>query len=164
MHLNSITVKAWSELTPTEVYEVARLRSNVFLIEQHVEEEELDGRDLEPGTLHWFIADERGIAAYLRTLVNPVAEHENAFRSVGRVVTRSDRRGEGLAQRLFAAVLERLVQEPLLLHAQSYIAPLYRKSGFVEFGEEYLEAGIAHISMYRSASATVARPESTLPS
>lgn len=152
MHLNSITSKAWSELTTEEVYEIARVRTNVFLVEQGVDEEELDRRDLEPGTVHWWIADADGVASYLRTLVDPVAEHADARRIVGRVVTRRDRRGEGLAQRLFSAVLERYGSEPMLLHAQSYVAPLYRKSGFVEFGEEYIEAGISHISMYRSAS------------
>jgi ElaA protein len=164
VHLNSIIAKAWGELTTEEVYEIARLRSNVFLREQRVDDEELDRRDLEPDAVHWFIADEGGIAAYLRTLVDPEPEYEDARRIVGRVVTRADRRGEGLAHRILGAVLERFGSEPLLLHAQSYIAPLYRKSGFVEYGEEYVEAGIAHISMYRSASVAAAVPEPTLPS
>ena len=39
----------------------------------------------------------------------------------------------------------------MLLHSQEYIAPLYAKAGFEPFGEIYLEAGISHVSMYRSA-------------
>ncbi|NQX29802.1 GNAT family N-acetyltransferase [Microbacteriaceae bacterium VKM Ac-2854] len=161
--MNSVIAKAWSELTTEEVYEIARLRSNVFLVEQHVDDEELDRRDLEPDAMHWFVADDQGIASYLRTLLNAEAEYADAHRIVGRVVTRADRRGEGLAMRLFGAVLERFGTEPLLLHAQSYIAPLYRKSGFVEYGQEYIEAGIPHISMYRSASAVATASEPTLP-
>ncbi|NQX14156.1 GNAT family N-acetyltransferase [Microbacteriaceae bacterium VKM Ac-2855] len=158
-----MNARAWSELSPTDVYAIARTRTNVFLVEQKVDEEELDGRDLEPGTVHWWIADERGVAAYLRTLLNPTAEHEDAYRTIGRVVTRADRRGEGLASILLDAVVDRYGDEAMLLHAQSYVAGLYRKSGFVEVGQEYDEAGIAHISMYRSASPKPREDPSTLP-
>ena len=41
----------------------------------------------------------------------------------------------------------------MMLHAQEYIAPLYAKSGFVAFGDVFVEAGIPHLSMYRSAVA-----------
>jgi ElaA protein len=44
-----------------------------------------------------------------------------------------------------------LAGEASLLHAQSYIAPLYAKFGFEAFGDEYQEAGIPHLSMYRPA-------------
>ncbi|MDY0911599.1 GNAT family N-acetyltransferase [Rathayibacter festucae] len=152
MQLNSVISKAWSELTTEEVYGVARLRTDVFLREQRVDDEELDGRDLEPTTRHWWIADERGVAAYLRTLWDERPEHRDAHRVVGRVVTRADRRGEGLAHRLVRAVVDRHGDEPLLLHAQTYVAGLYARSGFEAFGDEFDEAGIAHIGMHRSAS------------
>jgi ElaA protein len=144
--------KAWSELSTEELHSFARLRTDVFLREQRVDDEELDGRDLEPTTRHWWIADDRGAAAYLRTLRDEKAEHADAHRIIGRVVTRADRRGEGLAHTLVQAVIERYGHEPILLHAQSYVAGLYARSGFVAFGDEYREAGIAHVSMYRSAS------------
>ena len=160
MQLNSVISKSWSELTTEEVYAFARLRTDVFLREQRVDDEELDGRDLEPTTRHWWVADERGTAAYLRTLRDERPEHRDAHRVIGRVVTRADRRGEGLAHRLVSAVLERHGDEPLLLHAQSYIAGLYARSGFEPFGDEFDEAGIPHIGMYRSASAAA---EPSLP-
>jgi len=40
--------------------------------------------------------------------------------------------------------------EPLLLHSQQYIAPLYAKFGFEPFGEVYNEAGLPHVMMYRA--------------
>ncbi|SMH31959.1 ElaA protein [Rathayibacter oskolensis] len=153
-------VKAWSELSTAEVYSFARLRTDVFLREQRVDDDELDGRDLEPTALHWWIADARGTAAYLRTLHDAEAEHADAHRVIGRVVTRADRRGEGLAHRLVEAVVARFGDEAMLLHAQSHVAGLYRRSGFVAFGDEYEEAGITHVSMYRSASA---EPGAALP-
>lgn len=153
MNENSVVVRSWTELSANEVYEMARLRTNVFFVEQKVDEEELDGRDLEAPTVHMWIADEQGFAAYLRVLLNEHPEHLDARRVVGRVVTRADRRGQGLAHRLMSCVVERFGTEPLLLHAQSQVVPLYSKSGFIAFGDEYTEAGILHRSMYRQADA-----------
>ena len=147
----SIVHKHWDELSTTELYAFLKLRTDVFFVEQKVDEEELDNRDLEPGTTHFYIADERGTAAYLRTLLDTTAEHLDARRVIGRVVVRADRRGEGLAQQLMNRVLSLYGHEAMLLHAQEYVAPLYAKSGFEAFGEPYVEAGISHISMYRAA-------------
>ncbi|QHC68574.1 GNAT family N-acetyltransferase [Rathayibacter sp. VKM Ac-2759] len=144
--------KAWSELSTEEVYGIARLRADVFLREQRVDDDELDGRDLEPSARHWWIADERGVASYLRTLHDEEPEHAGAHRVIGRVVTRADRRGEGLAHRLVQAVVARYGDEAILLHSQAHVTGLYARSGFVAFGPEYDEAGIAHVSMLRSAS------------
>ena len=144
--------KTWDQLTTAELYLFLKLRTDVFYVEQKVDDTELDNRDLEPDTIHYWIADGLGAAAYLRVLFDETAEHRDAHRVVGRVVVRGDRRGEGLAQQLFAQVLEQFGSEPMMLHAQEYIAPLYAKSGFEAFGDVYQEAGIAHISMYRAAS------------
>jgi ElaA protein len=147
----SVKKKPWVELTTAELYSFLKLRTDVFFLEQKVDDEELDNRDQEPATVHYWIEDATGTAAYLRVLFDEHPEHRDARRVPGRVVVRSDRRGEGLAQVLFASVLEDFGSEPLLLHAQEYIAPLYAKVGFEPFGEVYLEAGIPHISMYREA-------------
>ena len=144
--------KTFSELTTAELYSFLKLRTDVFFLEQKVDDEELDNRDQEPTTVHYWIADAAGTAAYLRVLFDEHPEYRDAHRLPGRVVVRADRRGEGLAQLLFDRVLEDFGGEPMLLHAQEYIAPLYVKSGFVAFGEVYQEAGIPHISMYRAAN------------
>ena len=146
----SVVQKPWSELSLEELYSLLKLRTDVFFVEQRIDEEELDNRDQEPSTEHLWIADAAGTAAYLRVLVNTEPSHLDARHSFGRVVVRADRRGEGLAQVLVARVMEQHGHEPMLLHAQEYIAPLYAKFGFEVFGESYIEAGIPHISMYRA--------------
>jgi ElaA protein len=146
----SVVQKSWSELTREELYSFIKLRTDVFFVEQRIDEEELDNRDQEPTTEHLWIADAAGTAAYLRVLVDAAALHLDARQSFGRVVVRADRRGEGLAQLLVARVIEQHGHEPMLLHAQEYIVPLYAKFGFEAFGEKYIEAGIPHISMYRA--------------
>jgi len=148
----SIVRKQWGELTTDELYSLIKLRTDVFLVEQKVDEEELDNRDQEAE--HFFIADVAGTAAYLRVLYDATPEHLDAHRIVGRVVVRADRRGEGLAQQLLTRVLSLYGHEALLLHAQEYVAPLYARAGFEAFGAPYDEAGIAHISMYRAPVVT----------
>ncbi|WP_439565660.1 GNAT family N-acetyltransferase [Microcella sp.] len=147
--------RTWSQLTLDEFFELARLRTEVFFLEQRIDEPELDERDRDESTEHLWIADERGAAAYLRVVVDetPQPGNRDARRLIGRVVTRADRRGEGLARRLLEHVIERHGREPLALHAQSYIQPLYAAVGFEAYGAQYLEAGIPHIGMHRPGDA-----------
>ena len=145
--------RAWSELTIDDVYAILKLRTDVFFLEQKIDETELDDRDQEVETRHYRIVDDQGTAAYLRTLFDSDPTHRDAHRLVSRVVVRADRRGEGLAQNLLAEVIARHGTEPMLLHAQEYIAPLYARYGFVAFGDVYEEAGLPHLSMYRAGVA-----------
>lgn len=147
-----MVTKYWSELTKEELYAFLKLRTDVFFVEQRIDEEELDNRDQEQTTEHYFIDDEHGTAAYLRVIEDAEPQHRDARRLFGRVAVRSDRRGEGLAQVLIDEVIARHGHEPMLLHAQEYIAPLYAKYGFEAFGDLYIEAGIPHIMMYRAPS------------
>ena len=148
----SVVEKSWSELTTAELYSFLKLRTDVFFVEQRIDEEELDDRDQEPDTRHLWIADEGGIAAYLRVIVDAEPSHRDARRLFGRVVVRADRRGEGLAQALIEKVIADHGDEPLLLHSQEYIAPLYARFGFEAFGDVYVEAGLPHLMMYRAPS------------
>ncbi len=148
----TIQIKSWETLTKDEFFEIARLRCEVFFVEQRVDEQDFDDVDRAPGTLHLFIRDHDGVAAYLRTY--PLAQpEEGATRSFGRVVVRADRRGEGLAQRLIEPVIEQFGHEDMVIHSQDYVRALYRRFGFTEVGEVYVEAGIPHRMMVRPADA-----------
>lgn len=139
----------FDELSREQLYGLLKLRTDVFFVEQKVDETELDWRDAEPTTVHHFIETDGRIVAYLRVLVDDEAEYADARRLIGRVVVHADHRGRGLAQRLIAGVVEAHGDEALLLHAQTYILPLYAGFGFEPVGEEYVEAGIPHRTMYR---------------
>lgn len=145
--------KSWGELSTRELYSFLKLRTDVFFVEQRIDEEELDNRDFEPTTEHLWIADDAGTAAYLRVLYDAEATGNDPRRTIGRVAVRADRRGEGLAKVLVARVIELYGTEAMALHSQHYITPLYAKFGFEEVGEVYLEAGLPHISMYRAGRA-----------
>ena len=150
---SAVTLKSWAQLTTAELYAILKLRTDVFFVEQRIDEEELDNRDQEPATEHLWIADAVGTAAYLRVIVDAEPEHRDAHTLIGRVVVRADRRGEGLARRLMERALEAHGHEPILLHAQEYIAGLYAGYGFEAFGDTYVEAGLPHVMMYRASVA-----------
>ncbi|AGP29967.1 GNAT family N-acetyltransferase [Corynebacterium terpenotabidum] len=151
--MGTVSVKTWSELTSTEVYAIARLRTEVFLREQRCDDEELDWRDLEPGTEHYLLQDagDAAVASYLRVLRQEVPGDVDAPLIIGRVCTDPDHRGKGLASRLLAEVIARHGGEPMLLHAQLYATGLYANAGFSPVGEQFEEAGISHIAMVRPA-------------
>lgn len=153
---SSLVVRSWSQLSVSELYAFLKLRTDVFFLEQKIDEEELDWRDSEDATLHLWISDAAGTAAYLRVLLDDQPSHLDARRLIGRVVVRPDRRGEGLAQKLIEHVIADHGQEAMVLHSQDYIAPLYAKFGFEAFGDSYLEAGLPHTSMYRAGRGSAA--------
>ena len=140
----TIVDRSFVELTGRELHDLLRLRVDVFVVEQDCAYPELDGRDPEPGTRHVWIADDRGPAAYLRVL------DDGAARRIGRVVTRSDARGAGLAGRLVEHVLAG-TPAPWVLDAQSHLASWYEARGFDVVGPEFVEDGIAHVPMRRES-------------
>ena len=143
--------RSFDELTTRELYAILKLRTDVFFIEQKIDDEELDNRDLEPLTEHLWMSDEEGIAAYLRVIVDDEPSHLDARHLFGRVVVRPDQRGHGLAHQLIATVLDEHPDDAFVIHSQEYIAPLYEKFGFERFGEIYVEAGLPHVMMYRAS-------------
>ena len=134
---------------------MAVLRSEVFFLEQKIDEEEFDAADRDPTTLHLWISDDEGMAAYLRIVHNPdqASSHDGIADSLGRMVVRKSARGRGLAQVLMARALEIAGDKPLYLHSQDYITSLYAKFGFERRGELFHEAGIPHVLMVRHPDA-----------
>lgn len=148
--MNDVQCKTWAELTKDEFFEIARLRCEVFFVEQRVDEQDFDATDRHPETQHLFVMDDDGCAAYLRAYPLAVPE-EGATASFGRVAVRADRRGEGLAKLLIAPVLERFGGQRMAIHSQEYVQSLYAPFGFAPVGETYTEAGIPHRMMVRQA-------------
>ena len=150
--IEEIQIRTWARLTADEFFEIARLRSEVFFLEQGVDVPDFDDMDRHPQTLHWWLPDDQGCAAYLRTVVLEEPEL-GATRSFGRVAVRRDRRREGLGTGLVTAVLDWCWNERLVIHSQTYVAPLYQRLGFERRGPEYREAGLPHVLMVRPGRA-----------
>ncbi len=134
--------RRFHELDVATFHDLVRLRVDVFVVEQSCPYAELDGRDAETATRHVWLADGDGPTAYLRVL------DDGAVRRIGRVVTRPDVRGTGLAGRLVDHVLATSTG-PWVLDAQAHLAGWYEDRGSVVDGARFVEDGIAHVPMRR---------------
>lgn len=69
---------------------------------------------------------------------------------IGRMAVRKTARGSGIGGALLQALMAKAGargDRRVVLNAQSVAAPFYRAHGFVIDGEEFFEAGIAHVQM-----------------
>jgi ElaA protein len=142
---DAVRVAVFAELDPVTAYRLWALRSQVFVVEQDCVYLDLDGRDLEPGARQWWIERDGVPVAALRVL------DDGGPPRIGRVVTRRDCRGQGLAALLVHAVLEAAGDRPVVLAAQSHLVDWYAALGFVPDGPGFLEDGIPHTPMRRPA-------------
>ena len=138
--MSEIQEVPFQRLSLERLYEILRLRVEVFVVEQECPYREIDNLDFE--ATHVWIDDEQGLASYLR-----VIEEKDSCR-IGRVVTRADARSKGLSRKLIEHVLGG-TDGPWVLSAQSYLRDWYQNFGFNQNGPEFLEDGIPHIPMLR---------------
>jgi ElaA protein len=136
-----------AEIDPVVLYEILRLRVDVFVVEQECPYPELDGRDLEPtARLLWFADDDARVLATLRVL------HDGDDRRIGRVATAAAARGRGLAADLMRAAVAGCEGRLIRLDAQAHLSGWYARFGFVVDGDEFLEDGIPHLPMTLAAT------------
>ena len=133
----------FAELSPFEVYGLCRLRVDVFVVEQECPYPELDGRDVEPATVHLWLESEGEVAATIRVL------DDGASRAIGRVATATAFRGRGLAARLIDEGIALCGDAPITLGAQAHLEGWYERFGFRRSGPGYVEDGIPHVPMRR---------------
>lgn len=164
-----LVVKTFDELLPTELYGILQLRSRVFVVEQECVFLDPDGVDSLPETLHFFysrpataMSDTHGAEhgrdlspwAYARLLPAEVPDGPAArpgARSISRVATHPDARGQGWGRRLLSDIVHAWSTAPLTLNAQSHLEGLYSSFGFAPNGPRFDEDGIEHTPMERPA-------------
>jgi ElaA protein len=130
-----------TELDPSTLYELLRLRAEVFVVEQACPYLDLDGRDLEHGTRHLIATGPDGdLRASVRVL------DEDGAARLGRVVTAPAFRGSGLAAALIRRALD-VAPRPVVLSAQAHLAGWYATFGFEVDGPDFDEDGIPHRPM-----------------
>ena len=137
-------IKRFHELTADELYDLLKLRTDVFVVEQKCPYPELDGLDRE--ALHVWLSDEGGIAACLRVMDRGA---ESEYVSIGRVVAARRRQGLGtkVLREGIRAARDYFGAEHIYLEAQTYARGLYEKQGFRVISEEFLLDGIPHLKM-----------------
>lgn len=140
--------KHFKDLTNEELYEIFRLRIEVFVIEQNCPYQDADGKDLK--SFHVQGQQNGKLIAYTR-IVPPGISYEEP--SIGRVLTSKEARRTGAGKILMTKSIEYLKKEfgdtPIRIGAQEYLKKFYESFGFVKEGDGYLEDGIPHIIMLR---------------
>ena len=141
-------IKNFSELSTEEIYNILKLRSEVFVVEQNCVYQDIDEKDQK--ATHLFIEKNNEIIAYTRIFKKGDYYEENP--SIGRVVVSKKERGKKLGKEIMLNSIEFIKKElegrKIELSAQKYLDKFYTDLDFYSEGEDYLEDGIPHQRMF----------------
>ena len=139
--------KTFYELDTEDLYQILRLRSEVFVVEQDCVYQDIDNKDQK--ATHLYYKENNEIVAYTRIFK---AGHYYENPCIGRVVVSKKNRGKDLGKKIMIDSIEYIKQningEKIELSAQKYLDKFYKDLGFYSKGEQYLEDGIPHQRMF----------------
>lgn len=143
--------KRFYDLTVDELYDLLRLRSEVFVVEQNCVF--LDQDNIDKDCFHLSGFHQNKLIAYAR-IVPPLVVYNEA--SIGRVVTSASVRKTGVGKQLMHQAIEKLYllfgKVSIKIGAQLYLKSFYQSFGFYQSGNVYTEDGIEHIHMEKTSS------------
>ena len=136
--------KSFQELTTDELYELLRVRSEVFVVEQNCVYQDMDGDDQK--SIHLWLTVNGRVVALAR--VCPAGTHMKEV-SIGRVITTERGKGYGKQMMLHAidAAIEHFGATLIDIEAQEYARGFYESVGFWQSSESFMLDGIPHIKM-----------------
>lgn len=136
--------KIFKELTTDELYELLRVRSEVFVVEQNCAYQDLDGDD-QPSVHLWLTVEDKVVAL---ARVCPAGTHLKET-SIGRVITTERGKGYGKQIMLHAidAAVEHFGATIIDIEAQEYAKGFYERVGFRQSSDTFILDGIPHIKM-----------------
>ncbi len=150
------TCKHFNDLLPQELYEIIKLRNEVFVVEQNCVFQDADGKDVDCYHLMGRCGE---LAAYARLVPAGVIY---ALPSIGRVVTSPKYRTMGAGKQLLVKAIDECYQlfgrQSIEIGAQLYLKKFYESFGFVQTGDMYLEDDIPHIHMLKQGEVTGEAP------
>lgn len=143
--------KNFDQISAKELYQILRLRSAVFVVEQDCVYQDIDNKDEYAFHIIGKIGHE--IVAYARCFP-PEFYFEDA--AIGRVLVTDSFRGFGYAHQLIdtaiSAIYKKFQTSTIKISAQQHLEKFYQSHGFKTVGEGYLEDGIPHITMVRKSN------------
>jgi len=122
---------------------IHKVRNTVFTDEQGIPSE-IDFDGLDNAALHALIYIDKIVVGTGRMLNDG---------HIGRISILKEHRGLGLGAELVKALVESAKEnsyDRVYLGAQKHAIKFYEKLGFETFGDEYVEAGIEHMSMEKT--------------
>ena len=136
--------KSFRQLTTDELYELLRVRSEVFVVEQNCVYQDLDGDD--HAAIHLWLTQADKTVALAR--VCPAGTHMTEI-SIGRVITTERGKGYGKLIMLHAidAAIEHFGASLIDIEAQEYARGFYERVGFQQSSDTFMLDGIPHIKM-----------------
>ena len=143
-------LKRFEDFSAKELFEVLKLRQEVFVVEQECPYPDIDDIDLFALHLIGKVENEENpsTSAYAR-LMKPGLNSNYA--SIGRVVIASSLRGKDCGRTLMQKAIDETKAHypdgPIKIGAQQYLESFYQSLGFVTHSDMYLEDGIPHIDM-----------------
>ncbi len=139
-------IKRFNELTLEQLYQIMKIRSEIFVVEQNCVYLDIDGNDTE--VVHIFLEDKNEVLAYARILPKGIY-HKQA--SIGRVLVNEKYRKNGYATELMNKSIDyiksQMYEKEIKISAQNYLFKFYSTIGFKKVSDVYLEDGIEHIDM-----------------
>ncbi len=136
--------KSFEELTTDELYDLLRIRSDVFVVEQNCVYQDLDNDDQK--AIHLWLTDDGKTVALCR--VCPAGTHMEKV-SIGRVITTV--RGKGYGKQIMLAGIETAKEcfnaSEIEIEAQEYAKGFYEMVGFRQSSDPFILDGIPHIRM-----------------
>ena len=137
-------IKRFDQLNVNELYEILKLRQDIFILEQQCLYSDIDFIDEK--SLHIYYQEKEKIIAYLRMF-----EKDTNTCQLGRIISLNRRQGFGTS--LINETLQLLKQEKkyekVYVEAQKYAIEFYEKLGFYVISDVFLEDGIEHVKMER---------------
>lgn len=138
-----------TELTTQQLYQILKLRNQVFIVEQACAYQDIDNKDLVADNRHLMLWQDSLLIAYAR-LLTPMNINSPAI--IGRVIVAPEARGQDLGYQLLekavASCKEYWPEQAIKLSAQAHLQKFYGSQGFIPQGDIYDEDGIPHIDMY----------------
>ena len=137
----------FNQLNKISLYEMLKLRSEVFILEQNCIYLDLDGFDL--NSVHVLAYSGSNIVGSSR-IIKKGYNYKN-YSSIGRLVLKKEYRGLGNGANLMKYSIDTCMSiypsDIIKISAQCYLKKFYENLGFIKKGGNYLEDGIEHCSM-----------------
>ena len=141
-------IKKFDELTLNELYDILKLRVDIFVVEQNCPYGELDNKDKD--SIHIFYRENGEITAYLR-IIPKFLSYESV--SMGRICVKQEFRSRKLGREIVKDAInyiEKDLKEYIItIGAQEYLKDFYVSFDFKPVSDIYDEDGIKHLDMQR---------------
>lgn len=143
-------IKPFSKLSTEELYQILKIRQEVFIVEQTCYYIDADGYDQQ--AVHIWAESAGEILAYSRVF-EPGIKYAEA--SIGRVLTNPKYRKNNLGKILIRFSIDtieaRFRTRSIRISAQDYLLSFYSEFGFEDTGKKYLEDDIPHTEMLKDS-------------